>query len=205
VSGHPQLPGELWTPPAELSDQPQQWPVGSSCRPYDGAFVQVREDEVRGPTDEVFTRAVVEHPGAVGVLALDEDDRVLLLSQYRHAVGQRLLEIPAGILDVEGEPPQQAAARELAEEAGVAAHAWQRLLTLWPSPGVSNEHWQVFVARGLTALSPQAQAELPAARHEEADLEIVWVPLAEAVRAVLAGRLCDSMAAAAVLAVAAGG
>lgn len=205
MSGHPQLPGELWAPPADLSDHTQQWPVGNSRRPYDGAFIRVREDEVHDPAGEVFTRAVVEHPGAVGVLAFDDDDRVLLLSQYRHAVGQRLLEIPAGILDVDGEPPQQAAARELAEEAGVAAHNWLRLLTLWPSPGVSNEHWQIFVARGLTALSPQAQAELPAAQHEEADLQIVWVPLAEALDAVLTGRLCDSMAAAGILAVAAGG
>ncbi|CAN5880977.1 ADP-ribose diphosphatase [soil metagenome] len=203
MSPHPTLPGEVWRPPMVLSDEAQQWPVRSTRRPYDGAFVQVREDEVCDPTGDMVTRSVVEHPGAVGIVALDDDHRVLLLRQYRHAVGRRLLELPAGILDVDGESSADAAARELAEETGVTARQWSPLLELWPSPGVSSEHWQVFAARGLRPLSAQARAELPAAQHEEADLTLVWVPLDEAVRAVLQGRLCDSMAAAGLLAMAA--
>lgn len=202
MSSHPRLPGEVWTPPADLRDVSQEWPVQHTQRPYDGGFVSVREDHVRGPGGDVFSRTVVEHPGAVGVVALDEERRLLLLRQYRHAVGRRLLEIPAGILDVEGEQPLDAAARELAEETGVTARQWTPLLELWPSPGVSNEHWQLFAARGLSPLTTQARAALPAAEHEEADMDLVWVPLGAAVRAVLAGRICDSMAAAGILAVA---
>ncbi|MBA2739185.1 MAG: NUDIX hydrolase [Nocardioidaceae bacterium] len=188
--------------PADLRDTAQQWPVEGSRRPYDGSFVQVREDEVRTPDGALVTRTVLEHPGAVGVVALDDADRVLLLRQYRHPVGRRLLEVPAGILDVAGEPAVDAAARELAEEAGVSAREWSPLLELWSSPGVSNEHWQVFLARGLTVLSVAERGDLTPAQHEEADLEIVWAPLDEAVRAVLAGQLCDSMAVAGILAAA---
>jgi 8-oxo-dGDP phosphatase len=87
------------------ADQQERWPVDSSLVVLDtGRFVSVRQDVVRSPVDGVlFTRDVVVHPGAVGVVALDEDERVLLVQQYRHPVGQRLLEVPAGLLDVAGE------------------------------------------------------------------------------------------------------
>ena len=200
MSAHPRLPGALWQAGSDLRDAPQRWPVETSRRPYDGGFLQVREDDVRGPDGSVFTRVVVTHRGAVGVVALDDEDRVLLLRQYRHPPGMRLLEIPAGLLDVADEPAVDAAGRELAEEAGVVAHDWSPLLDLWSSPGMTDEHWQVFLARGLEAV---AEAERVERVHEEADLDVVWVPLAEAVRAVLDRRLTDSMAAAGILAAAA--
>lgn len=196
-SPHPKLPGTLWQAGDELSDTPQRWPVEASRSRYDGSFLQVREDEVRGPDGDVFSRVVVAHQGAVGVVALDDDGRVLLLRQYRHPVGRRLLELPAGILDLHGEPPERAAARELAEEAGVTARNWAPLLELWSSPGMTDEHWQVFVADGLRAVP---RDDLVERQHEEADIEVLWVPLDEAVRAVLDRRLCDSMAAAGILA-----
>ena len=172
----------------------------ASRRAYDGSFVTVREDDVRGPNGDVFTRVVVEHRGAVGVVALDDERRVLLLRQYRHPAGRRLLELPAGVLDVEGESPVTAAARELAEEAGVRAAQWSPLLDMWSSPGTSDEYWHVFVARDLSVVPA---AEVPERVHEEADLEVVWVPLAEAVRAVLDRRMTSPMAVAGVLAAAA--
>jgi 8-oxo-dGDP phosphatase len=205
VTSHPQLPGRIWAPTEPLHDTEQSWPLQRSSRVYDGSFLAVDEDDVQGPDGDVFTRVVVRHRGAVGVVALDEHDRVLMLRQYRHPVGRRLFELPAGILDVAGESGQQTAARELAEEAGVVAQDWSPLLDMWSSPGMTDEHWQVFRARSLAAVPQADAAELAARVHEEADLEVVWVPLAEAVRAVLERRLCDAMAVAGVLAVAASG
>lgn len=200
MTEHPRLPGRLWAPGEALRDQQQSWPVEASRQPYAGGFLGVREDEVRGPGGEVFTRVVVEHQGSVGVVALDEDGRVLLLRQYRHATGRRLLELPAGILDVEGEQAVDAIARELAEEAGVRAEHWTPLLDMWSSPGMTDEHWQLFVARGLSAVPAD---EIPERQHEEADLEVVWLPLDDAVQAVLERRIGDAMTVAGVLAVAA--
>jgi 8-oxo-dGDP phosphatase len=196
--GHPRLPGQLWHADEPLRDAPQHWDVRASTRPYDSAFVSLRVDTLRDRDGDDFDRTVVEHQGAVGVLALDEDDRVLLLRQYRHAVGQRLLQIPAGLRDVPGEPPVETAARELAEEGQVRAARWRELLTLLPSPGLSDERWLIYLARDL---SPAPRPESFAAEHEEADMSVVWVPLDEAVGAVLDGRLTDAMAAASLLAV----
>ncbi|MBA3720351.1 MAG: NUDIX hydrolase [Nocardioidaceae bacterium] len=201
MTDHHRLPGQLWEPGQRLADEEARWPVEGSRRPYDGDFVQLREDDVRGLDGEVFTRVVVEHQGAVGVVALDEDDRVLALLQYRHAAGARLVEVPAGILDVAGEEPQQTAARELAEEAGVVAHSWSPLLRMWASPGMTDEYWHLFVARDLSPAAPDAVGER---RHEEADIEVVWVPLTDAVRAVLDGRITSPIAVAGLLAVWAG-
>jgi ADP-ribose pyrophosphatase len=200
VTSHPDLPGRLWQPGDELTDTPEQWDVARSQRRYDGGFLAVREDTVRTPTGDEFDRLVVEHRGAVGVVALDEDDRVLLLRQYRHAAGRRLLELPAGILDVDGESGRDAAARELVEETDVAADDWEPLAEVWSSPGMTDEHWQVFLASGLRAAPA---GSVPERHHEEAHMEVVWVPLAEAVRAVLECRITDSMAIVGLLAVAA--
>jgi ADP-ribose pyrophosphatase len=200
VSAGAALPGEQWSPGDPLTDTTEQWPVSSTVRPYEG-FVAVREDTVAGPDGTRFTRVVVENPGAVGVLVMDDagslDPRVLVLRQYRHAAGRRLLEIPAGLLDVEGEPPLEAAVRELAEEASLQAESWTPLLQTWASPGHSDEYWHVYLATGL---SPLAGAEQFVREHEEADMTAVWVPLSVALAAVLDGNLCDSMAASALLA-----
>lgn len=195
---HPQLPGRLWQPGDELADTDERWPVVGSWRRYDGGFVAVREDTLHTPDGAEFDRVVVEHKGAVGVVALDADDRVLLLRQFRHAAGKRLLELPAGILDVDGESARDAIARELVEETDVAAGTWAPLVELWSSPGMTDEHWQVFVASDLT---PAAAGSAPEREHEEAHMEVVWVPMPDAVRAVLEGRITDSMAMVGLLAV----
>src|SRR6478609_7791940 len=131
-------------------------------------------------------REWVDHPGAVAVIALDEDDRVLLLSQYRHPVRSVLWEPPAGLLDIAGEDPLVAAARELAEEADLRARSWWRLVEFFTSPGGSDERIVVFLARDLSAV---ADADLYARADEEADMVPRWVPLDDAVAAALDGRL----------------
>ena len=196
---HPRLPGELWRRGDELADRDERWPVERSERRYDDGFVSVRVDTVLGPQGATFDRSVVEHRGAVGVLAVDKHDRVLLLLQYRHAAGRRLLELPAGIRDVDGEVPAATAARELREEACLVAADWRLLLEVAPTPGSSTEHWQVFLARGLQAV-PEDERYVP--EHEEADMTAVWVAMDAAVEAVLDGRITDGMAGLAVLAAA---
>lgn len=130
-----------------------------------------------------ITREVVDHPGAVAVLALDDDDRMLLIRQYRHPVRQRDWEIPAGLLDMPGEPPLTAAQRELGEEADLAATDWSVLAEFLNSPGGSSETIRVYLARGLSAL-PAFE------RHdEEADIEVAWAPLDQVVESVLARRV----------------
>lgn len=131
-------------------------------------------------------REYLAHPGAVGVIALDDEDRVLLLSQYRHPVGRELWEPPAGLRDVAGEPDVDAARRELAEEADLVAGSWWRLVDFYVSPGSSGEHITVFLARDL---SPVPLAERFARHDEEADMVPVWVPLDDAVAGVLDGSL----------------
>ena len=194
------LPGEQWSPGDPLTDTTERWQVRFSSRPYEG-FIAVREDGVTGPDGAEFNRVVMESPGAVGVLAVDDADtgepRVLLLRQYRHAAASRLLEIPAGLLDVEGEEPLAAAVRELAEEASLRAESWSPLLRLWSSPGLSDEHWEVYLASGLSVVP---EDDRQAREHEEADMTAVWVPLSAAVEAALQGRIADSMAVSAVLA-----
>lgn len=145
-------------------------------------------------------REYVAHPGAVAVIALDEDDRVLLLSQYRHPVRSVLWEPPAGLLDIAGEDPLVAAARELAEEADLRARSWWRLVEFFTSPGGSDERIVVFLARDLSAV---ADADLYARADEEADMVPRWVPLDEAVAAALDGRLHSPTAVTGVLAAAA--
>ena len=116
--------------------------------------ISVRQDHLRSPADGAeFVRDVVIHPGAVGVVALDDDERVLLVSQYRHPVGHRLFEVPAGLLDVPGEPYHLAAARELYEEGHVRADEWRVLVDLFTSPGMTTESTRIFLARGLTAVA----------------------------------------------------
>jgi 8-oxo-dGDP phosphatase len=160
--------------------------------------ISVRQDRLRSPADGAeFVRDVVIHPGAVGVVALDDDERVLLVSQYRHPVGHRLLEVPAGLLDVPGEPYRLAAARELYEEGHVRADEWRVLVDLFTSPGMTTESTRVFLARGLTAV---ADVDRHVGVHEEADMPVSWAPLADVVDAVLAGRLHNPILVSGVLA-----
>jgi len=159
----------------------------------------VRDTVDLGDTGTV-RREYVRHPGAVSVIALDDDDRVLLLRQYRHPVGQELWEPPAGLLDVPGEALQAAAARELAEEADLVAGRWWTLVDYASSPGGSDEALRVFLARDLRAV-PDGERHVREA--EEHGMPLAWVPLDEAVHAVLQGRLHNPSAVIGVLAAAA--
>ncbi|MBX6390946.1 MAG: NUDIX hydrolase [Frankia sp.] len=142
------------------------------------------------PAGQTAVRDVVEHPGAVMIVALDEAGQVLLLSQYRHPVGGFLVEIPAGLLDKPGEPPLEAARRELAEEAGLRAASWHTLLDLRVSPGSMNQYARVYLARELTEVPADERYELGQfGEYEEADLRTEWVSLDDAVARVHAGEI----------------
>ncbi|HEV7936119.1 MAG TPA: NUDIX hydrolase [Actinomadura sp.] len=184
-----------------VRDTPERWEVVGSTERFVGHVFRVRTDQVRMPNGdamEVVTRDVVVHPGSVGVLALDDDGRVLLIRQYRHPVGYLLWEAPAGLRDVEGEPLWKTAERELAEETGYRAERWDTLVDTFTSPGMSDERQRVFLARGLSEIPPD---EIDFDRvHEEADLPAVWVPLDEAVAMVLAGELHNPTAVTGILA-----
>jgi 8-oxo-dGDP phosphatase len=182
-----------------VADVPEEWPVESSADLYRSALpFALRADVVRRPgagDEHPFTRVVLEHPGAVVVLAVDDDERVLCLRQYRHPARLRMLELPAGLLDVVGEEPRAAAERELLEEAGLMAGEWTPLVSAYSSPGISTELIHYFLARGL---SEADRGDFTAA-HEEADMETVWVPAAELLAACLDGRVKDAPVLVAVL------
>jgi ADP-ribose pyrophosphatase len=161
---------------------------------YVGRIFALREDEVVMPGGKAARREVIEHIGAVGILALDEDDQVTMIHQYRHPVGRRLWELPAGLIDHAGEDPLEAARRELVEEAGLAAEHWAVLVDLTSSPGFTDETVRVYLATGLSTVDREEMGE------EEADLEIRRFPLGEAVRMVLAGEIVNSQAVAGLLA-----
>lgn len=179
----------------ELRDAPaDDVQVLSSERVYEGHVWDVRSERFRFGDGEL-TRDYLDHPGAVATLAIDAHDRVLFIRQYRHAIAHRDWEIPAGLMDQAGETPLAGAQRELAEEADLCAERWGILLDMWTSPGGSTEAVRVFLARGLSPAD-----ETFAREAEEADLLMRWVPLDEAVEAVLAGHVQNALAAAAVLA-----
>jgi 8-oxo-dGTP pyrophosphatase MutT (NUDIX family) len=177
---------------ADIHDEPGSWPVRDSTVMARGHIVTVRRDTVELPNGELVPREVVEHPGAVAILALDDEDRVLMIRQYRHPVGATLWEIPAGLRDVAGEPLLETARRELLEEAGVRAATWRVLADYASSPGITTERLRIFLARNLTVVPPAQREYVP--EHEEAYLTTAWVPLADAVRAILAGELHNGVA-----------
>ncbi len=173
---------ETDAPHALLEDEPQFADVTSSELVFGGKVWDVRRDTF-GYNGAGIVREYIDHTGAVAVLALDDQDRVLLIKQYRHPVRMREWEIPAGLLDVTGEEPLVAAKRELAEEADISATTWNVLAEFYTSPGGSNEAIRVYLARGISELDAFERID------EEADIELRWVPLAEAVDAVLDRRI----------------
>jgi ADP-ribose pyrophosphatase len=182
----------------KLTDEPASYPVERSQVVYSsGRVIDVRSDVVRMPDGDTATRDVVVHPGAVGVIALDDDGQVLLVQQYRHPVRRKLWEPPAGLLDEPGEPPLEATKRELYEEAHHRARDWAVLLDAFTSPGMSDEAVRIYLARGLTEV---ADDERWTGEHEEADMPVAWVPLDELVAAALDGRMHNPLGVMGVLA-----
>lgn len=181
-----------------LRDIEQRWPVAGPARRTNGVFLTLRTDHVRMPDGEVVGRDVLEHPGAVAVVAIDEAGRVLLIRHYRHPAGHLLWEIPAGTLDVDGEHPRATAERELLEEAGYRASEWGVLADFYSSPGISSERIVVFLARGVTWVpEPDRGGHVP--RHEEAHLLVRWIPLHEAVGHFLSGDFHNGVTAVGIL------
>ena len=193
---HPDLPGQL-ADSAALADTPLAWPVSTTSREFSNPYLTVDTDTIVDPDDGEHSRVVVQPHGAVGIIAVDDKDRILLVEQYRHPVRHRLLEIPAGTLDVSGEDPLDAAVRELAEEADLAADDWSQELKLFSTPGYSSERWTVFRASSLHPVPHEDRTDRVA---EEADMQQWWLPFDAAVDAVLDGRITDGMTVAAVLA-----
>jgi 8-oxo-dGTP pyrophosphatase MutT (NUDIX family) len=183
-------------------DTSESWPVAASQDLYrDEWIVALRKDTIRAPHEtaecgERFDRYVFEHPGAVIVLAVDEDERVACVRQYRHPALGTHLELPAGLRDADGEDPLETAKRELREEVELEAAEWRRLFALWPSAGITSERHVFFLARGLA----HAGRGDFALEHEEAAMEMLWVPVDELVEAVLDGRVTEEPIAVAVLA-----
>lgn len=177
-------PDEVWVGPVRDTSEPSD--VLAQEVQYAGRVWSVRSDTVRLADGTVVVRDVVDHPGAVGVVALDDQGRVLLLRQYRQPVGGYLFEMPAGLRDVPGEHPLVTAQRELAEEAGYEAEEWRILLDFFNSPGGSTEAFRCYLARGVREIDGGRR---PTGEAEEAHLPRVWLPLDEAATLVLDGSL----------------
>lgn len=158
--------------------------LGRTSR-FVGQRWDVVSDEVRLDHGEVVVRDYLVHPGAVGIIAIDDEDRVLLIRQYRHPVGFYLWEPPAGLMDGPGESALATAQRELYEEAGYRAAEWRVLADWFNSPGGSSEGFRCFLARGLS----EVEGGRPPRSAEETDLPMQWVPLDSAIDLVLAGKM----------------
>ena len=197
------MPGRSETPQAarQVSDQPSPRRLLSSQTVYEGRIWDVVSDTFQLNDDgDALVRDYIEHPGAVAVLPMNDAGEVLLIKQYRHPVGMDLWEIPAGLLDVVGEDFVAGAARELAEEADLVAAEWNVLVDFFNSPGSSSEAIRIYLARGLSDVPGH---ELHVRTDEEAEIELHWTPLEDAVASVLEGRLHNPSAVVGILAAAA--
>ncbi|MFI7523836.1 NUDIX domain-containing protein [Micromonospora globbae] len=180
-----------------MSAVEHRYEVRSRQQRWSGRVFEVVTDEVTMPGGGTAARDIVRHVGAVAVVALDDAGQVVLIRQYRHAVGRHLWELPAGLMDVSGEDLAAAAARELAEEADLTAGRLDVLVDLHTSPGFTDEVVRVFLARDLADVPPEQRHER---RDEEADLQVLRIDLDEAVGMVLAGEITNSPAVAGLLA-----
>ncbi|MEJ1193788.1 NUDIX hydrolase [Pseudarthrobacter sp. CCNWLW207] len=197
------MPGTPGTPQAarKVSDEPSPRRLLSTEKVYEGRIWDVVSDSFQlSDSGDALTRDYIDHPGAVAVLPMNEAGEILLLKQYRHPVGMDLWEIPAGLLDVEGEDFVVGAARELAEEADLAAGTWNVLADFFNSPGSSSEAIRIYLARDLTGVPHHERHERT---DEEAEIEFHWIALDDAVAAVLEGKLHNPSAVVGILAAAA--
>ncbi|WIE55538.1 NUDIX hydrolase [Curtobacterium sp. MCBD17_003] len=183
--------------PAEtpLADEHLEPPLKASEVVYEGAVWDIRKDTV-DYNGEDMVREYIAHTGAVAIYAEDDEGRVLVIQQYRHPIRKRDWELPAGLLDQQGEDPLDAAKRELGEEADLEADDWSELLRFTPSPGGSDEVIIVYRARGV-----RAKDEAFERSFEEADIVKRWVPREDVVQGVLGGRLGNAILSLAALAV----
>lgn len=165
-----------------------QFDVVDSEIVLEAPILAVRRDQVRMPGGNVSAREIVEHFGAVAIVAADEDNRLYLLNQWRQAAGKRLVELPAGLLDVADEDPLEAAKRELVEEAGLEAESWSLLTDMFSSPGFAEEAVRIYLARGLRAVVK------PEAHDEEADMTASWIGVEDAVAIALRGEILNGIA-----------
>lgn len=169
-----------------VADVATSWPIQQHLVRGRGRLNAFVSDTVATPDGGTMVRDYLTHTGAVGIIALDEHERVVVVRQYRHPVGFKLVEPPAGLLDAEGEAWLAAAQRELAEEAGLAATDWSVLVDFMSSPGCLQESLRVFLARGLSE-APRPDGFV--LEGEEADMEVCLVPLEDLVAAIFAGRV----------------
>ena len=183
--------------PGEAVDVPARWQITQHRVLGEGAVSDYVDDVVATPAGEEMHRQYLLHPGAVAVIGLDDADRVVVVRQYRHPVGFQLIEPPAGLLDADGESWLGAAQRELAEEAMLAADDWRLLIDMFTSPGCNSESIRFFLARGLRDV-PRPDGFV--VEHEELDMEICLVPLADLVDGIYAGRVQSPTIVAGVLA-----
>lgn len=170
----------------QLIDQPEEWPVTGREVQATGRVQNFIEDQISTPDGQTITRQWVGHTGAVAVMAMDEAGRIAVVHQYRHPVGFRLVEPPAGILDIDGEPAVEAAKRELAEEAQLAATEWHTLVDVFTSPGGLQESIRIFLARGLSVVPHPDGFEV---EGEEVDMGLFWLPLDQIVEGIYAGQI----------------
>ena len=158
---------------------------------YEGRVISLERDTVAMPGGGDSVREIVHHPGAVAVVAVDDEGRVVLVRQYRHPFGTHLWELPAGLRDADGEPPLETAKRELAEEALLSAARWSLLVTAYSSPGFCDEQVLIYLAEGLS------EVERPhgfVVEHEELDMTLDRVPLEDAVQRTFDGGIRNASA-----------
>lgn len=173
---------------ADIADRDNPRKIRNSTRVYHGRVWDVVRDQVDLGHGRVVERDYVDHTSAVAILAIDDNDNVALIRQYRHPVRRDLWEIPAGLLDVEDEAPLTAAQRELAEESDLKAKQWEELTRFYTSPGGSNEQLIIYLAREISTIPLHDRHQR---RDEEEDLEIVFVPFTELLEAVIAGKIMN--------------
>lgn len=189
---------DLATWDGNVRDEPAGFDVVDSITRYRGYVWDVQTDRVT-IGEQTVERDFVAHTGAVAVIALDDQDRVYLLRQYRHPVGMYLFEPPAGLIDIDGEPPLLTAKRELAEEAGLEADTWNVLVDYFTSPGGSSEVIRMYLARDLRVLPG---GRIQTGEAEEVDLPAQWVRLPDAVSLVMQAKIGNPTAVLGVLAAA---